>query len=509
MDAISLSPIDDFIKEAGDAQWAAFLPDVEPELATPEEREELFQELHKIAKESFHAELHLYAESDEMAKWASEDISEDELDEQIFLVASSLTGEEINKLAQVESFVELEEQQFEQMYEDTLQDLHGIAKEAFLVEIRNALSDDDELVKQALAVADEMDFDTSLAKLAADGGYALTKEAIRGTLGKLWGWGGKQVSKGGRSLFREAPKGTMGWTQRLQAGIGSRMQQAGMGMRRQGRQYQVNAKRWAGERAANRAARAARNRAGTDAGTRWFQSGGMPAGIMRSGGSLAVDAARAVSRQPRAWLASKQGQLRGALTSKPIMPMTPIPAGATGEALARGQRVNLAKSEAAFTRDIRAAKQVGDTARAQELVAGRAQWRALPQDARAAALIENPAMFGMRTPNRRYADLVTARQGYGTQVGRTQTAAQRATADAARVEQAAVSEMRAANPALTEAQATAQVRAGATGSPGTLAGTGGGAGGANLSEWFKAQSTPVQLGLGAAGVLGGRKLLVD
>ncbi len=185
-----LNPLEKFAAEGADAEWLAFLGggvDFEPAPHSSGIGEGGLQSLHSMAKTAFVDEVAGHCRSDKELTWALSLIDESTLDEGIAKLAMDLADEPQT----VSDFV------FGHAGRDIYpEDLHELAKLAFIHELHDICGGDAGLVKEALALVDDELFDVAVAS----GALGLEKVAF-----KIPGLStGKAVMNVGRQMLGSA-----------------------------------------------------------------------------------------------------------------------------------------------------------------------------------------------------------------------------------------------------------------------------------------------------------------
>ena len=209
MDTPGLNALEKFAAEAADRDWLAFLgaeraapPPVDDGLG-----EDDLQFLHGIAKRAFVEEVEAASGGGKVAAWALSMVDDYQMDVEFAKLSMDLA--EVPD--QVRTFV------FKHAgTQPELEDLHGLAKRAFLEELHDAFGGDVDLVKEALALVDDDAFDVAVAGMAMGiektAGMWGAAKGVAGTVGGLLRRGVGQAATGiGEKLVSSGKKARKGF----------------------------------------------------------------------------------------------------------------------------------------------------------------------------------------------------------------------------------------------------------------------------------------------------------
>jgi spore maturation protein SpmB len=213
-----LNELEQFAKEAGDREWMAFLGATSPLVEPPHARgvgEDGLQDLHHLAKAAFVDEVASHCRTDdESLTWALSMVDEQDLDAQIAKAAMALEDEPDSVCDFVFSHAGLD---------TPLEDFHELAKRAFVEELHGLCGGDVTLVKEALALVDDDDFDTAVASEAMGiekeafipllrgvgrAGVGRVRQALGGAI-KSWGTGAAKAHQAQGAALRTSGKKLM------------------------------------------------------------------------------------------------------------------------------------------------------------------------------------------------------------------------------------------------------------------------------------------------------------
>ena len=224
MGKAGLNDLEKYAQAAGDQAWAAFLgaaPVQEPSFDNALGEGDL-RGLHELAKAAFVDELAASCGPNGNAlTWALSMVGEDDLDVGIAKQALALSEEPQS----VHDFV------FKFAGADPgVEDLHELAKVAFVQELRDILAGDDDLVKEAVALVDDHTLDRAIA---ADF-LGLEKVAVFQGLGRMGLNLGKRMAGGVAAGAQAVGQGAAKGYRATQRGLGSAMRSTGAGLERWG-----------------------------------------------------------------------------------------------------------------------------------------------------------------------------------------------------------------------------------------------------------------------------------
>ena len=220
-----MNELEMFAKESEDLAWAEFLAGGDPMVVSYNHSDHLgepdLQELHGLAKAAFVDELAgACGPNDNALTWALSMVPEYALDAGIAKVALDLADEP----PAVHDFV------FKFAGQDVeYEDLHHLAKVAFVQELDDLCGGDRALVKEALDLVDDGAFDMALAR----GVMGMEKEALVGALagGALLGAGAAKLAPKLVGMGTALARGAKRLGGKAMSGVGQKLRASGANTR--------------------------------------------------------------------------------------------------------------------------------------------------------------------------------------------------------------------------------------------------------------------------------------